>query len=1043
MEVAAALAPADPSQPPGPVVAEEATFSQPEGTADWISHLGRLADWPLNDILSEGPPQTLRKVPFPFQGAYGTILGDLLHKRRLAALGGHMETMALTEKALLLLPRLLLKAPPPAGKQTPPARAAHESKQFTWKRFESFFRGDWQALLQPETGEDRSRRHAALESQRLTASRVMAAIKSGNYSKAVQQLTTLGVAPPNADTQRKVVELLRPKGAGPPPSATSTSTSTGTTAKPVTVREVGRFLFRTPKGGGKDALGWCYEHLTPIRNNKQMLEDFTAFINDFLTGSLALETVWALTHQVVTPLVKGTKGKLRPLACAATFRRTAYGVLTRSRSKDLAKIFGRSQYAVGRKAALECLARDLRAAIEQCDDAAVLQIDCNSAFNHVDREKVWQLWEQHDPSLLQQFSQALREPARNLVRSNDGTFIVVESFDGLTQGCPSSPGNFAIAVRYVEERWRSLLTESIGETAAKTAKLFAYLDDITVVATKHQLEECFLCLKKALAEVGLSVNETKCAVWTSDQSELPGESVNAIWHESDHDGFVLAGCPSFFEDKSEYAQVPIPIGNEEFVTNFLAKREVATKELISRIVELPLHTASTEPTVQAACGLIRSSVPQKNSHLLRVLPPHITQDFASNIDEATANATETILGLPQLERWQREALFVPTARGGWGIPSLALQRHTAFLGGALAAPCSEEESSNISSSGLLAISTHGRLVLEAVQALHSDHNVDARVVLNAAEADLVRGGIEGVQAALQKQVTKKTVHAHRQGLTANQRHWLDAASNQDADGRMQAPGASEWISAKPTTKQFSFHDIHLKLCARLRFQIPIAGPGTSCLSTPSSTNAQCGAPVDALGWHTQVCSRAGMSHRHDQIADIFHNICKEAGLQSQLKQIATEFPVDETARRVSDVRCSGCDGDLPVHYDVVVACSAQMRSGIRSVAQAGVLVEREERRKKSEWKAQSLAGCPARLVPLAFESQGRAGAETAAELLRLARIRSARLADAPDQADALIRSALVRWRKQLSVTLQRANATLALTSLGLRGVAPAAVWEDS
>ena len=87
-------------------------------------------------------------------------------------------------------------------------------------------------------------------------------------------------------------------------------------------------------------------------------------------------------------LNKGTKGKLRPLGCAATFRRHANGALVRAEATNLAKMRGPTQYAVGWQAALESLSRDTQASIKTKSNAAVAQFYCSSAFNHADRTMI-------------------------------------------------------------------------------------------------------------------------------------------------------------------------------------------------------------------------------------------------------------------------------------------------------------------------------------------------------------------------------------------------------------------------------------------------------------------------------------------------------------------------------------------------------------------------------------------------------------------------------------------------------------------------------
>ena len=114
--------------------------------------------------------------------------------------------------------------------------------------------------------------------------------------------------------------------------------------------------------------------------------------------------------------------------------------------------------------------------------------------------------------------------------------------------------------------------------------------------------------------------------------------------------------------------------------------------------------------------------------------------------------------------------------------------------------------------------------------------------------------------------------------------------------------------------------------------------------------------------------------------------CRDAGLSAHLKQKAAEFPPGEF-RLVSDVYCRDVGLDLPVHLDVVVTSSVHNRTGEWEIAGEGVAVAREERRKFREWGADEISGCTARLVPMAFESQGRWERSAIGELERLARLK--------------------------------------------------------
>ena len=119
-----------------------------------------------------------------------------------------------------------------------------------------------------------------------------------------------------------------------------------------------------------------------------------------------------------------------------------------------------------------------------------------------------------------------------------------------------------------------------------------------------------------------------------------------------------------------------------------------------------------------------------------------------------------------------------------------------------------------------------------------------------------------------------------------------------------------------------------------------------------------------------------------------------------------------------------------MHLDVVVTSSTHNHTHEWQVASEGVAVAREECRKLREWRNDEILGCTARLVPLAFESQGRWGQSAISELERLARLKGGLLAGSPYEAANVATASPERWRHWLSVVLQRGNAAMVLTALG-------------
>ena len=66
-----------------------------------------------------------------------------------------------------------------------------------------------------------------------------------------------------------------------------------------------------------------------------------------------------------TPLIKGTKGKLRPIACGNQFRKVAMSSVCRQKAEGFRKHLGDEQYAVGVPAAIEKMAHTMRAFMDE------------------------------------------------------------------------------------------------------------------------------------------------------------------------------------------------------------------------------------------------------------------------------------------------------------------------------------------------------------------------------------------------------------------------------------------------------------------------------------------------------------------------------------------------------------------------------------------------------------------------------------------------------------------------------------------------------
>ena len=125
--------------------------------------------------------------------------------------------------------------------------------------------------------------------------------------------------------------------------------------------------------------------------------------------------------------------------------------------------------------------------------------------------------------------------------------------------------------------------------------------------------------------------------------------------------------------------------------------------------------------------------------------------------------------------------------------------------------------------------------------------------------------------------------------------------------------------------------------------------------------------------------------------------------------------------------------------DVNIGATGQKRYGDWITQPAGKLVGDAENAKFTAWRLSPNSKVGGRLVPACLESQGRLGPRLVSELARLAQVYVRRQSTTtPIHEPALLAAVLGRWRRRLSVTLQRGNARVLRACLGTQASPSAA-----
>ena len=124
---------------------------------------------------------------------------------------------------------------------------------------------------------------------------------------------------------------------------------------------MGKIFRAAPERSGADAYGWTHEHLQALIGDEAATDAMCTVLSHMLGGRLADETLEDMSLVKVTPLLKGSKGKVRPITVGSTLIRIGLSAMLKA-EPGLTKAVGPTELAIGRKSAIEDLKRGIDAA---------------------------------------------------------------------------------------------------------------------------------------------------------------------------------------------------------------------------------------------------------------------------------------------------------------------------------------------------------------------------------------------------------------------------------------------------------------------------------------------------------------------------------------------------------------------------------------------------------------------------------------------------------------------------------------------------------
>ena len=618
---------------------------------------------------------TVREVPEFFSRAMQEAFYVATSRIRDMHIKGKELELERAWKLFLLLPRMLLSRTRSKG---------DDGKSEFFDRFRAFHRGDWVKLVQQARLPKRKKKaaHSGAGPGGMAEARLRAAeqrARLGEISHARQELVGMALAPRTMETYWKLCDhTARPQE---PRSADRLRNICAFVPQNLLELDYGRFLSNVrsaPRGKSGGLSGMRNEHLKNLVFSPR-IEDAKALYyvaNSFARAEIPESIRKGLALARMTALDKGCE-RVRGIAAGDTFRRVVAKTLAQQHASEFDDACSPFQFALSTRAGTDCVGHGLRELTNQYPDKVVASLDGISAYDHIDRAQMLESLAKlpNASSLLPFVAMFYGHTSEYYWTDADGEVWSIDQGDGGEQGDPLMPALFALgqhpALVAAEEKLAILNFDecSIAENFF-TPLLFAFLDDLYVVCNREIARKAFDIVTAEVASIaGIRTNLGKLQLYSKaggpcppgfeDFQALRGVEEQPIWtcdaHEISKRGIVVLGSP---------------LGTVEFCTAFADKRMKVEQELLDWIPKLP--------TLQVAWLLLYYSAAQRANHLIRLLPPSLSVEYAEKHDSAILKCLEILLQAGPLSVNAKRIASLRCVNGGLGLRSARRTAQAAF-----------------------------------------------------------------------------------------------------------------------------------------------------------------------------------------------------------------------------------------------------------------------------------------------------------------------------------------------------------------------------
>jgi predicted small metal-binding protein len=538
--------------------------------------------------------------------------------------------------------------------------------------------------------------------------------------------------------------------------------------------------------------------------------------------------------------------KLRPVGSLDAITKIAQVYLLEVHKINVKEIADKTvDHAIQTDHGMAKMTATLKAKVTQAIDArdsdfAVLKVDITSAFPNSNRQHMRTAVSKLLPQFLGMFDFLYARPNHHTFNTSDQGLQKIEQRQGIIQGSELSMLFFMLYTHLP----LSAHLDQINDHVLK------YADDIYVYGPTDEVSSSYKVLKDAYNGIELDFNPTKQELYLPAASTAELDHIEHLWPETKitNHGVTCLG---------------VPVGNLQWTAEQLDSHlERATANL-----QLCTDNCSAQVTLK-----LLQHTASAYQHIVTVLPPEETLQFAEDIDEVTTDTfNRSVIGTQQhqIDDQTLAAIEIRTRMrlrdGGFGILSLKDRVPFAVVSTAVKISNDADDGDPKSKRAMDAIES-APTMLESIQQWTDDA--------------LSRLGNKHNLATLRKMSMAEMLLPVYQQYVQNARDHLDGEMLQ-AWAATQHAGANDVIAIAPNREESTLTDYELRYAIYQRLGLLGHLLELDRLNSPNGSCLACNKP-NITAAHFSNCGHS-CKEKHDRVVRLCHEMLETAGVNARVE----------------------------------------------------------------------------------------------------------------------------------------------------------------